>query len=255
SFDAETEPAEPTLESNSPEEPNFKLFSTLLYQTIITISCLILLLTFSHSRQPWLVWVKERMHAAITSSSANTFGKITNSKLWKSMIGNVGNLVRLEAITKNQFARQNVADDMDVTASLEKKQAHQVFQNSVWPVQGSIVKGYGWRYDVIRKTKNFQPGIEISALPDSTVLAVADGIITEIKHQPAQGWQIVVSHNNGWSSNYFYLGSVQVKIGQKVKAGDPIAQINRPDQEKGPILLLEIKDYDQSVDPLSLLAS
>ncbi len=255
SFEQEIDSSEQNPESNSLDDSNFKFFSTLLYQTIIAFTCLILLLTLSHSNFQLLQWTRERMHTAINASSENTFGKITGSKLWKSMIASTGNLVRLEEITKNQFTKDNIFDNSDVAVSSENKHARQIFQNLVWPVQGSIVKGYGWRYNTVHKTKEFQPGIEISAIPDSTVLAVADGIITEIKHQSEEGWKIVISHNGGWSSNYFYLGPVQVRVGQKVKAGDTIAQINRPDQDKGPILLLEIKEYDQSVDPLSLLAS
>jgi murein DD-endopeptidase MepM/ murein hydrolase activator NlpD len=255
SFEPETDSTEETPESNSLEDSNYKFFTTILYQTIIAFTCLILLLTLSHSNFQWFQWAREKMHTAINASSENTFGKITNSKLWKTVIASTGNLVRLEEITKNQLTKENFIENSDVTVSTEKKQSRPSFQNSVWPVQGSIVKGYGWRYDAIRKTKEFQPGIEISALPDSAVLAVADGTITEIKHQPEVGWEIVISHNNEWSSNYFYLGPVQVKVGQKVKAGETIAFINRPDQDKGPILMLEIKEYDKPVDPLSILAS
>jgi murein DD-endopeptidase MepM/ murein hydrolase activator NlpD len=232
-------------ESHSSEDSNFKFLSTLLYQTIIATCSLIILLTLSRGNLPWFNWIKDRMHSAINASQADTFGRIGDSKLWHTIITNTGNLVRLEEITKK------IADPgFEI-----KNQVSQVFLDSVWPVQGSITKGYGWRYDPIEKIKEFHTGIEISAAPDAIVLAVADGTITEIKHQPGTGWQIIISHADGWSSSYSYLGLVNVKVSQRVKAGDAIAQINRPDQDKGSILLLEIKEYDKSVDPLSLLAS
>ncbi len=255
SFEQETDSPEQAPESDSLDDSNFKLFSTILYQTIIAFTCLILLLTLSHSNYQWLRWARDKIHTAINASSENTFGRIANSRPWKSLLASTGNLVRLEEITKNQFSMENPADTSDIAVSTGKKQTRQIFQNSVWPVQGNIVKGYGWRYDEIHQTKKFHPGIEISAQPGSTVLAVADGIISEVRHQPGEGWQIAINHSERWSSSYFYLGPVQVKVGQRVNAGDTIAQINRPDQDQGPILLLEIKEYAQSVDPLSLLTS
>jgi murein DD-endopeptidase MepM/ murein hydrolase activator NlpD len=244
-FDSEPDSTELEPELSSPEEPEATFPAKLLYQTIVSICCLILLLTISHSQLHWLQWVNERLHSAVNSSMEDTFGRIADSKLLKTIITNTNNLVRLEEITKSITNSEYSLKDQ------EKK----IFINSVWPVQGSITKGYGWRYDPSNKVKEFNSGVEITAVPDTKVLAIADGTITEIKHQPSSGWQIVISHGGGWSSIYYYLGQVNAEVGQKVKAGDPIAQIGRPDQEKGPVLLLEIKEYDQPVDPLSLLVS
>jgi hypothetical protein len=247
SFGPEPGPAEPQTELNSQEEAytEFNFITKLLHQTIITVCCLILLLTISHVNMPWSRWIKDRIHFAIHSSQEMTFGRIGNSRLWQTMVTNAGNLVRLEEITKNL-----TEPEIAVTSPVKK-----IFLNSVWPVQGSITKGYGWRYNPVSKMREFNAGIEITAIPNTVVLAIADGTIGAIKHQPGMGWQIVINHGDGWSSYYYYLGLVNVMVGQKVKAGDPVAQISRPDQDKGPALLLEIKEYGQPVDPLSILVS
>jgi murein DD-endopeptidase MepM/ murein hydrolase activator NlpD len=244
-FDQEQDSTELDPELTSPENSKFSFLTKLLHQTIIAICCLILILTFYHSKLPWLQWVSNRMHSAVNASQEDTFGRISSSKLFKTIITNATNLVRLEEITKGLAGQE----------TLPKEQEKKIFSNSVWPVQGSITKGYGWRYDPANKTREFNSGVEITAVPDTSVLAIADGTIAEIKHQPGNGWEIVINHGDGWSSTYYYLGVVNAKVGQMVKAGDPIAQIGRPDQEKGPTLLLEIKDYDQPIDPLSLLVS
>lgn len=244
-FDQDQEPSEPTNDLTSPEDSEFKFPIKLLYQIIIAFCCLILILVVSHSNYPLMKWINQRLHSAINTSMEDTFGRISKSGLIQMIITNADNLIRLEDITKNINSTE-----YSITEK-EKK----IFQNSVWLVQGSITKGYGWRYDPDNKIREFNSGVEMTAIPNAMVLAIADGVITEIKHQPKKGWEIKISHSDGWSSTYYYLGQVNVKIGQMVKAGDPIANIGRPNQEKGSIILLEIKNYDQPVDPLSILVS
>ena len=142
------------------------------------------------------------MHSAVNSTMEDTFGRIGRLKLLKTMITNTNNLVRLEEITKSITNSEPSIKDQ------EKK----IFINSVWPVQGSITKGYGWRYDPSSKVNEFNSGVEITAVPDTKVLAIADGTITEIKHQPSNGWEIVINHGDGWSSIYHYLGGVNAKL-------------------------------------------
>ncbi|HBE77240.1 MAG TPA: hypothetical protein DDW65_05595 [Firmicutes bacterium] len=221
------------------EDSDFHFFNNLLYQTIVAICFLIMTLVISHSGLSWMNWACNRLHSAIETSQQETFGRISQSQLWKELIGNMSNLVRLEEITK-KFEQPSSPKN--------------IFTNSVWPIQGSITKGYGWQYDSDRKNRTFNSGIEITALPDTLVFAIADGTVSEVNHQAGRGWQLIINHGNGWSSSYNYLGLVKVKVGQTVKAGDTIAQISRPDQERGSILWFEIQEYDRPVDPLSVLA-
>jgi murein DD-endopeptidase MepM/ murein hydrolase activator NlpD len=230
-------------ESITADDSAFHFFNNLLYQTIVATCFLIMVLIISHSSLTWTNWAYNRLHSAVEATQQNTFGRISQSQLWQNLIGDMSNMVRLEEITK-KFERE----------SFPRNYGGRVFLNSVWPVQGSITKGYGWQYNSDRKNRIFNSGMEITALPDTLVLAIADGTVSEIIHQTGRGWQLVINHGNGWSSSYNYLGLVKVKVGQKVKAGDTIAQISRPDQEQGSILWLEIKEYDRPVDPLSVLA-
>lgn len=242
-FHEEQDSSEIEVETSQLGSLEYTYSNRLLYQTIISICCLIAILFISRSRLTPLQWADAHLHQAINASTEETFGHISDSKFFHSIISNASNLVRLEEITKGLSATENPEPGL------------KIFRNSVWPVQGSIVKGYGWRYNPVNKIREFSSGVEISALPDAEVMAVADGTIIEINHQPETGWQIVINHGDGWCSIYHYLGQVKVKVGQLVKVGELIGEIGRPNQEKGPLLLLEIKKDDQVIDPLSVLVS
>lgn len=247
-FDKEHSPTESDPDSSSIDESNLTeeamppFFIKLLFQSIVTIGCLILLLILTKSDFPWAQWAVKRFHYAVNASTEDTFGWISRTKLYQSIVTNAGNLVRVEEVAKNISPENTFKERQKLT-------------NPVWPVQGNIIKGYGWRYNENQKTREFSTGILISATPGTPVMAIADGTIIRLNHQPEQGWEVIIDHGDGWSSVYHYLGNTNIAVGQVVKTGQPIAKIGRPGQEKGPILLLEIREYEQPIDPLSVLAS
>ncbi|MGE5582639.1 MAG: M23 family metallopeptidase, partial [Bacillota bacterium] len=189
-FQAEPNTTGPDTEPTPSAEPESRFPSKFLYQTIVSICCLILLLAVSSSQSPWLQWVGARIHSAVNTSMEDTFGRLSQSGFVRRLITNAGNLVRLEEITKT-LSNQELGNP-EAT----------MFQRTVWPVQGSIIKGYGWRYNSANKTREFNSGVEITALPDAPVLAIADGTVSKIIHDPEDGWEIVLKHDEGWTSNY-----------------------------------------------------
>ncbi|MFC8491079.1 M23 family metallopeptidase [Streptomyces sp. NPDC057235] len=73
---------------------------------------------------------------------------------------------------------------------------------------------------------------------------------------PAYGNAIVVKHANGKYSQYAHLSKIQVKIGQKVGAGQKIALSGNTGNSSGPHLHFEIRttpNYGSAVNPAAFL--
>ncbi|MFC8899971.1 M23 family metallopeptidase [Streptomyces cinereoruber] len=73
---------------------------------------------------------------------------------------------------------------------------------------------------------------------------------------PAYGNAIVIKHANGKYSQYAHLSKIQVKIGQKVGAGQKIALSGNTGNSSGPHLHFEIRttpNYGSAVNPAAFL--
>lgn len=75
---------------------------------------------------------------------------------------------------------------------------------------------------------------------------------------PAYGNAIVINHGNGTFSQYAHLSRINVKVGQVVKTGQPIALSGNTGNTTGPHLHFEIRtspNYGSAVDPVAFLKS
>ncbi|MDQ0776464.1 murein DD-endopeptidase MepM/ murein hydrolase activator NlpD [Streptomyces aurantiacus] len=75
---------------------------------------------------------------------------------------------------------------------------------------------------------------------------------------PAYGNAVVIKHGNGTYSQYAHLSRVDVKPGQVVKTGQPIALSGNTGNSSGPHLHFEIRttaNYGSAVDPVAFLHS
>lgn len=73
---------------------------------------------------------------------------------------------------------------------------------------------------------------------------------------PAYGNAVVVKHDNGQFSQYAHLSSVDVKVGDKVKAGEEIAKSGNTGNSSGPHLHFEVRtsaDYGTAIEPVDAL--
>ncbi|WP_103503760.1 M23 family metallopeptidase [Streptomyces sp. SM12] len=73
---------------------------------------------------------------------------------------------------------------------------------------------------------------------------------------PAYGNAVVIRHADGHYSQYAHLSTVQVSVGDEVKAGDQIALSGNTGNSSGPHLHFEIRttpDFGSAVDPANFL--
>ena len=99
-------------------------------------------------------------------------------------------------------------------------------QKFVMPVIGSVT--FAFAMDRLAYSKTLEEwrthsGVDLAADRGTPVKAAADGIVTDIKHDPRFGITIIIDHNNGLKTVYANLASDDmVNPNQKVKQGDII---------------------------------
>ncbi len=124
---------------------------------------------------------------------------------------------------------------------LQTKKEVLVSTPSIWPVQGWVTSGFGFRTNPFTGLTQMHEGIDISNRIGFPVVAPAEGIISDIGSDWAHGKILVISHGFGLVSRYSHLNKVLVRVGQKVKRGDKIAEIGMSGKTTGPHLHYEVR--------------
>ncbi len=114
----------------------------------------------------------------------------------------------------------------------------------------------------LRDRARMHTGVAVLAAADGVVRAVRDGMadVALGSAQPAQalagrecGNGVVLQHSDGWETQYCHVrrGSVRVKPGDTVRAGDELALVGLSGQTEFPHLHFALRHADQRLDPFS----
>jgi len=90
------------------------------------------------------------------------------------------------------------------------------------PLKGTIVSGYGWKTDKKTYLKSFSPGIEIKGKANSSVKAIADGIVVYTGRIRGYGVFVILEHEDGYYSTYAGIENLSVIKEQIMTRGDLI---------------------------------
>ena len=113
------------------------------------------------------------------------------------------------------------------------------------PTDGILTSGYGMRWG------SLHAGVDLANAIGTPILAVMDG--TVIDSGPASGYGnwIRIKHDDGSMSVYGHMETLDVKVGERVKAGQKIAGMGNRGFSTGPHLHFEIHpDGNAAVDPV-----
>jgi murein DD-endopeptidase MepM/ murein hydrolase activator NlpD len=113
----------------------------------------------------------------------------------------------------------------------------------------------------LRNYVELEKGVDVYAAAAGTVLRLRDGMddvsvkeigLEAIKDRMA-GNSVIVDHGDGWVTQYAHLkkGSVVVKPGQRVAAGDKLGQVGLSGNTEFPHLHFEVRHNDEVVDPFT----
>ncbi|MCK5613549.1 M23 family metallopeptidase [Candidatus Pacearchaeota archaeon] len=187
-------------------------------------------------------------------------------------ITRVHSLENQAAIMKNTISRQYLSINKLEDYRISLKPPRILVYG--WPVEVSeydnVSSYYGERNDPLRRNTGgnnnpFHNGTDITGIPGARVKAVAAGIV-EIKYYE-KGWHdgiyysghkyyngyVVIKHDDGMKSEYIHVGEILVHEGQRVEAGQKIAQISEQEwlYSTGPHLDFRLQNKNgKYVNPL-----
>lgn len=111
---------------------------------------------------------------------------------------------------------------------------------SIWPVQGWVTSGFGYRISPFTGKRQFHAGLDISTRSGTPIIAPAAGVITFVGREGGYGKMVVINHGHGLVTRYGHLSSYSVKVGQKVKRGQRIGAVGNTGRSSGPHLHYEV---------------
>ncbi|MBN6186921.1 peptidoglycan DD-metalloendopeptidase family protein [Aneurinibacillus sp. BA2021] len=118
---------------------------------------------------------------------------------------------------------------------------------------GRLSSSFGYRIHPILHTRKFHDGTDIAAPEGTPIYATADGVVASTGYMNGYGNTVVIYHGNGLSTLYAHIrhGGIVVSEGQKVSAGQKIAEVGSTGRSTGPHLHLTVIKNGQKVNPLS----
>ncbi len=122
------------------------------------------------------------------------------------------------------------------------------------PLRGRLCGVFGWRIHPILKRRLFHCGVDLAARQGTAIGSIAAGKVTFAGWLRGYGKVVVVKHGKKYSSRYAHCKSINVKVGQHVKAGQTIARVGTTGLSTGPHLHLEVRKYGRPVDPRDYVA-
>jgi murein DD-endopeptidase MepM/ murein hydrolase activator NlpD len=154
----------------------------------------------------------------------------------------------LERLQSEATSREESLSELEKL--LETKKEILTHTPSIWPVMGWVTSGFGFRTNPFTGLTQMHEGVDISNRVGTVVAAPADGIISDMGSDLAHGRILVISHGFGTTSRFGHLNKVFVKVGQKVKRGDKVAEVGMTGKTTGPHLHYEVRLNGIPVNPM-----
>lgn len=139
---------------------------------------------------------------------------------------------------------------LELERVLQTKQEILAHTPSIWPAQGWVTSEFGFRTNPFTGLTQMHEGIDISNRVGTIVVAPANGFVSDIGTDWIHGKFLVISHGFGMTTRYSHLNKVLVKVGQKVKRGDKIAEVGMTGKTTGPHLHYEVRLHGIPVNPM-----
>ncbi len=124
-----------------------------------------------------------------------------------------------------------------------------------WPVQGTLLRGFGRSVHPRFKTVTLNNGVNIGAPVGTPVAAVATGTVEFADHLPGFGQCVILDHGEGYYTLYAHLARAFVAAGAEVARGQVIAEVGRPSPGEEPQLYFEVRHGRTPLDPADWLRS
>jgi murein DD-endopeptidase MepM/ murein hydrolase activator NlpD len=133
-------------------------------------------------------------------------------------------------------------------------------QSFKMPVNGEVINEYAMDKLVYSKTLEewrTHPGVDLAAERGTPVVAVADGVVCDVRNEQYYGITVAIDHGDGLKTVYRNLASDDVVVvNQKVRQGEIIGSVGNTAMDESsepPHLHFEVLKNDVNVDPMAYL--
>lgn len=123
----------------------------------------------------------------------------------------------------------------------------------MWPVNGTVTSGFGWRIHPILGRRIFHTGIDIAAPSGTPIWAADAGKVIYATWVSGYGNTVALDHGRGISTLYAHQSSIAVGYGQTVTKGQVIGYVGSTGYSTGPHLHFEVRVNGSPVDPMGYL--
>lgn len=147
---------------------------------------------------------------------------------------------------------EKLTDSKEVTQAREDREAEAAQKaaeeaarpKTVRPAEGRFSSGFGSRWGTSHN------GVDIANSVGTPIVAASDGTVIEAGPASGFGLWVRIQLDDGTIHVYGHMNSFSVQKGEKVKAGDEIAEIGQRGQVTGPHLHFEVwTDGGKKIDP------
>ena len=109
---------------------------------------------------------------------------------------------------------------------------------------------YGRKINPFYKAYVYHEGLDLIVARGTPVLAAADGTVTSASRSKSMGNTVRIAHEGGYETVYAHMESINVYVGQIVKAGDRIGAVGMSGQAFAPHLHYEVRKDGIVKDPV-----
>ena len=123
----------------------------------------------------------------------------------------------------------------------------------IWPADGWISAGYGYRTDPFSGRRDFHPAVDISTNKGSPVYATGTGRVVSASRNGGYGNLVEIDHGFGLLTRYGHLSEFSVAVGDTVVRGDVIGRVGNTGRATGHHVHYEVWVNGRTLNPRKLL--
>lgn len=130
---------------------------------------------------------------------------------------------------------------------------------SAFPAEGEggphprVSSDFGRRVDPLAGDARFHTGIDLAMPAGAPVRAALEGVVRGAGARGGYGNAVEIDHGNGLTTLYGHNAHLEVEPGQRVKAGQIIAEVGQSGRATGPHLHLEVRVDGKPTNPRAAL--
>ncbi len=124
---------------------------------------------------------------------------------------------------------------------------------SIWPTDGWLSAGYGYRNDPFTGERAFHPAVDISTRKGRPVYATATGRVISASPSGAYGNLVSIEHGFQLKTRYGHLSEFAVNVGDLVARGDVIGLVGETGRATGAHVHYEVWVNGRAMNPKNLL--